>query len=804
MSEFSESGPKPKMVMSPDNSGGGSPDVDNKKENFRPSFLFESEADIDESGIDKSSKYGKAVLLLHSAGDNLSQEALQNSAFRLYEMAVEEDVDLETNAYVQGKLGERILSLQETAEKPAPNQELPPYATSAEKADLTNVRPFTEIRSDIEKVLANPDPAREDALKQELKILGNAAERAGILSSIRNDMDELIGSTPDLGLERVRERLLKIASQADTYESDANKLPGWDDKYEGLIQTFAETYMRRFYLVLMDESARMAPLTQQEQANYNNRANEDSLYSWEKRPLKFDEAVIVAFDKVHKANEDKGSYKDIVQGFKDVFESANVPPAEQRKSFEEIEELGLGVVEVPRLTSVFLKDLEDKEEKLYWQARMALSNARSLRQAATSPENLFPNDHIQKMTNKEFEVLYNHPGVLEAHELYTIMVLEEDLSTIDTDFGKLFQNFIVTRLVDKKDQDKTKQKQNGGRKEKEEKLEHIKNLYDIRSDSELAEFRQRFRKYLENRFELTEDQAREADLISFNLFLMSDVSEYANSFVYFEREKNKQKEEEANQEKGKKGRKKEKNQEVDKVQKRLKAAEAYSVIINGAQRDLVHPLEKSLDDNRDRPGKRRAWPPNILGEYIKYHPKYDRKKIEKYIPANISEEHLNYLQDFEIHGSEYEDLFEKFKNEGLKLAKGTRDRAEQINWNSVSGENPYLAYYLSKNKQVLVWNTLNSGGLPRDKTVEQLGNALTDLEIPDEFRETLAILIASRERPSFTLDATKKKFEPRWGLLIQRISRSGFWDNWRRNHPGYFTKKHSKKTLLDQIMNLGG
>lgn len=122
MTEFQSLEIGRKMVSSPDMGAGGSisDEEKNKAENFRPSFLFGSEEEMKKSGIDGNTKYGRTVRMFHVTADNLSLESLQDSAYNLFILATEEDVGDATHAYVQGKIGERILKLKDEDPKRQP------------------------------------------------------------------------------------------------------------------------------------------------------------------------------------------------------------------------------------------------------------------------------------------------------------------------------------------------------------------------------------------------------------------------------------------------------------------------------------------------------------------------------------------------------------------------------------------------------------------------------------------------------------------------------------------------------------
>ena len=180
------------------------------------------------------------------------------------------------------------------------------------------------------------------------------------------------------------------------------------------------------------------------------------------------------------------------------------------------------------------------------------------------------------------------------------------------------------------------------------------------------------------------------------------------------------------------------------------------------------------------------------------HPDYGPDKIP--LPYTLTKKAQSFYHDFDIvqaNGQETT-LSKQMREDALNLIRGRIQRARRINWKSVQGDKPYLGYYLTKNKQLFVWNVINTGGLPRDKSMTDLKNKLNALDIGDDFREVLAYLVEDTARAK--LEPTKAEFKPRWGATDLKASESAFWDKFITRHPGYFRTKHTKKSLAGRLL----
>jgi hypothetical protein len=432
--------------------------------------------------------------------------------------------------------------------------------------------------------------------------------------------------------------------------------------------------------------------------------------------------------------------KDIVEALKEAMGSYNVSAERQREMFTEVEEAGVAVVDLPPLSSPFLEGLSS-DEKTLWRARVALSNARSFKQAATSPDKLFPNSHVMNLTKTDLKSLYSMKGVLDAQAIYT--VLATGLSQEHANLASFLNKIKFVR--------------EGGEVSP-------KSIFDIKSKDEEMIFRNGIRSYLKELSGLTDEEARNAELVAFNLFLISDIAEFKNTDVN--------------------------NGGLGYTP----SSEVYSIITNNATRNLLHPLEKALEE-RD---KGRAWPPGDLGQWILAHKNLGPKQIEPFLPFTLgSVKDYSLLHNLEVpvrgkDGSIRKVVFLDYLRE---IAASNRDSSEVIDWMLLEGENPFFGYASKLGKKSLVWGALVNRQLPQGKTVTDLGNALTDLDIPDTTREILVYFFDERRtKPYF--DPSREKFSPVW----TGIDQGAYWFRWLRSYPHWFKDtKYKRGSLFAKI-----
>ena len=737
------------VLYSPDTGGAGSGVGIPEKDKFTSSFLVKDEDEINQlthEGLQKRVRALHDVAIADPNHDVFKRQAwvdeLKGITDRMVHPLEGEDVYPPKQAVVFcARINQEI---EDYDKKIYASEEILPTLD-------VNVRSTKEVIGDFNEIINNPDPAKEAKIKQDLEILGAYAKKIKMFDGVKEKIEEIQRKLPFLeAAKKIKELDLRQEG------IEAQGLEGWDPKLAGMIDVYRNAAFYNMMKVWSD-------LKQPTPFDADRVSKFVDILNYENPPIR--KLMDIASAQLQLASQGGGSGSE--DRIAEAIRETSVPPAEQRRQFLEVEELARGEVQIPLTTSLIFKDLSPEERK-FWMARMELSNGRSLRTLANSPENLFPNPHLQGMTKEGLKSLYDTLGVAEAQAIYTVFATEPDCRGFSGPFGELIKNFSVQR--EKKDS-----------KTKTTKIIEtgIKNLHDIKNETELKKFRKQFRQCLQNRFHLTESQARDAEQVGFNLFIVSDINEYVDSKDYYLN-----------------------TQKSDR--ERIPTALAFSVLISPAQRDLIHPLEKSIDDNRKRKVTR-AWPLNPLGEFIKAHPDYDPdKKPNKIpIPYTLTEKGRSFLHEVDIvlPNGKTETLYDQIRRDGLALIKGTIRRASRIDWDSVQGEYPFLPYLLTKNKQILVWNTLSTGSLPRDKTMDQLINAMNDLDIDDHFRETLAYLMDEETR--ILLMPRRKEFKPNWGLLDLGIAQGAFFDKFRDRYPGFFKNIHTSRSTFGKIANLG-
>ncbi len=363
-----------------------------------------------------------------------------------------------------------------------------------------------------------------------------------------------------------------------------------------------------------------------------------------------------------------GLGEEVAGGFSRVQQELNRQAYEgSLKRFLQAEEWG-GILGPEDKRTIEVNAPEQERQLLL--ARMALLEGRVAKFQAYTPDKLFPNQGLQGMAKEQLNLLCSQKGVTEAWATYVVL-------GITTNYDNL----------------------QGGLWEKLREL-GATNIFDYVGDNpSLSRFRGVVREYLRDSLGLSEEQARDAEQTAFNLFLVSDVAEWANSQY------------------GPLGEKK----------------KAQSFLVNIAQSDLIHPLEKALEARE----KNQAWPPGPLGEFIRYHKNYGPDRIP--IPSTLSGKDGGFTF---LHSVKYGDktLYDHLRQGGIDFVFGKKISVDSVDWLSVEGENPFNGYYLTKFKQIFVWQVLFTGSLPQGKTMSDLRDTLNALEIEikgkQPFRET--------------------------------------------------------------------
>ncbi len=416
--------------------------------------------------------------------------------------------------------------------------------------------------------------------------------------------------------------------------------------------------------------------------------------------------------KEQKVGGGRGLGEEVADGFSQVQRELSRQAYEgSLRRFLQAEEWGTTLE--PEDERTILVNAPEKDRQLLL-ARIALLKGRFFKFQVFAPDNLSKNEALRDMTKEKLNLLCSQKGVTEAWATYLVLATTPDYANQRDGLWEKLRELKVTHIFD-----------------------YVKDY------PSLSRFRGVIREYLRDSLGLSEEQARDVEQIAFNLFLVSDVAEWANS-IY-----------------GALGERK----------------RAQSFIVNIAQYDLIHPLEKALEAR----GRNQAWPSGPLGEFVRYHKDYGPDRIP--IPPTLSGKDGGFTF---LHSVKYGDKTLYLRQEGIDFISGKKISVDSVDWLSVEGENPFNGYYFTKSKQIFVWQVLFNGSLPQGRTMSELRDALNALEIETEgeqpFRKALVYLLNPLTKESLNIDPRAKTFEPNWRK--SSISRDGFWDRVVKLYPG--------------------
>lgn len=168
----------------------------------------------------------------------------------------------------------------------------------------------------------------------------------------------------------------------------------------------------------------------------------------------------------------------------------NIPPLEKERQAFRDKEYNMGSVPPVDSTTKFLLDADDKEIML-WNARAQLSRACAIKLSGGMNE-IAANPEAKSLKNEQEQMLLSMPGVLEAISLEAHMIVNE--AQID----------IVL-------------KNNGA--------DLPKNIFKITEEKALDRFRQAKVDWLMNYRGLSEDEAKDAEMVSRNFIFLNDLVE---------------------------------------------------------------------------------------------------------------------------------------------------------------------------------------------------------------------------------------------------------------------------------------
>ena len=650
-------------------------------------------------------------------------------------------------------------------------------------------RNFYTIQNELRNLVENPNKEKETQLIYERAMLVQDAKDARVFDYLQK---EILSLQQHRGYEEARREILKINSYSDDYENTLRStLPHWNDKWKGLIDEYRDGAIRNMDLALLrviyEDSLGDNPVLKREieirhrrvkllnwgeerdhASSLENAARLDldnidldtyfpktRLFSVQEQQgqlpagiSQLNESVQRLIGTLERGGEavpqslqrattpeftgDPSSLQQaIFEGFLAAYQSQNVSPEEQRKSFLEVEEYGGGQIQPPPLESIFLKDLTPAE-KAQFRARVALSNARAFNQAAKLPKDLFPNSAAMEITKEQMNTLTGHKLASEAWSLYSVMVVNPDSRSLGRDWANFLGSFRYSREGNE--------------------VVGIKNLLDIEDEQDLDNFRNHFRGFLAQRFSgHTEAEIRVAEHIGFNLLKMSEVAELVdgNTTVLGFR--------------------------------RIRRKSAITPLVNSAGRDLLHPLDKAIEDNAT---KNKPWPTNVLGQYLRFN--FRKLGRDKAPMPEILYQSFAVKTAVGKSGSREVTLLEKLYKDGEMLVAGRRDGVDRFDWKSLKDEYPFNGYMLYKYKAVQFFNTLVTGKLPEGVTWEGFGALMKDLNIKRDTREAMVYLLRYVEG-AVDMNPRKSQFRPAGKLFYKPpFIMKGFWSGFNNSYPEFF------------------
>jgi hypothetical protein len=165
-------------------------------------------------------------------------------------------------------------------------------------------------------------------------------------------------------------------------------------------------------------------------------------------------------------------------------------PEFQRNAYLELEEDGFKV-EIPPLTSLFYEGLSDAEKK-FWENRITLNNARSIKRGITKGEEFSVNSEMINLTVDKLKAITDHPGVSEAMAIYTVMIMNPNrLDAIPALRGARWLG--------------------------------------VQTMQEMKNSRKKLRSFMESTFQLTQAQARDAEQVAYNFISASALAEFMDT-----------------------------------------------------------------------------------------------------------------------------------------------------------------------------------------------------------------------------------------------------------------------------------
>jgi len=306
-------------------------------------------------------------------------------------------------------------------------------------------------------------------------------------------------------------------------------------------------------------------------------------------------------------------------------------------------------------------------EQREWEARAILTTAAANKRQAPSSDKLIENDEAISFSRDKLQPLIDKKGVLYSLSVYTALICDKGNPRV------LLDNDAPEELLNALPQ----------------------SVLEIKGGGQLNAIREAMRYWLEKKQGLSEDEALDAEQISWNLIYLSNLIEHRDSKEF--------------QEEG------------------LKRLAPISGLKSLPVWMMMHPQERLEAKLRQK----EAW--SVFGEWAlkKKLTSSWKKEDDEILPAILF---TNLLADIKLsaHGS-LEDLL--LKN-GKSLLDDPKREIERINWDK-PGDAPFADYYFDTiNPAITIFSVITSGA-QRDKNLTALGNACRKLNLDYGYREKL-------------------------------------------------------------------
>lgn len=465
-------------------------------------------------------------------------------------------------------------------------------------------------------------------------------------------------------------------------------IPGGEDEYKKLSSPELRVQIRRLArrpdaLTPTDKLAEFYDQIEKIEEKAKKKGNRAAASEAHQYRLKINERIEALANIEVEAGKKLSGGAEVAEALKnftpDAFARAmgQANPEEQRALYLRAEEtIGAPMqmqLEVPKfLLDPHLSPEERELAQKEWKARAQLATMAFNKRLAPSYDKLFPNQEALDFTGEQLETLMGMKGVVDAASLHLINIAKNrDIS--------------------------------GYKIPKPEKVDqYIKSVFEITTGETFALYRGKIREFLREHRGLTEEEAREAEQVAWNLLYSSNVFEEFDETG------------------------------IPPLVPQLKSQAVWMMM--HPQRRLVNKVRSP--DEKDKKGKPKtpeAW--GVFGEWALNKTKMTGKRLsDDILPSLLFNNALGKIE----FGSIDSNLFDILRENGEKLAENPRatiTEATGLPWGEIEG--PFGNYYFETVSPAIKVFEIIARGPSRDSNVVELGNALRKLEVDPKYREYL-------------------------------------------------------------------